>query len=333
MSTSGRATVLIINYNGRPDLEEMLTSLESQTSDRFDSVFVDNASEDDSLSFVRERFPRVRVWAHSRNLGYARAANLGVRRFNTEYTIFLNTDIRMDPRCVEEILRAADADPGIACVAAKMRLYYQPDHLNGVGGAMNYLGYTWDRGMFEPDRGQYDRVEDVIFACGGAALVRRRPFLEAGGYDEGFYMYHEDVDLCWRFWLLGYRVVTAPQAVVYHKFSRSTRDNRGMAWRELIGERNSIRSMVKNYELRNLFRALRDLIREPQPEARKRELWRHLRWNLLHLPASLYHRVRIQLRRKRRDAEMAHLIDPSPEVPIDTSGFTDSEIRTFSPPS
>lgn len=329
MPSAKRATLLMINYNGRPDLPELLTSLRAQTSTDFDPIFLDNASQDGSVDYVRTNFPEIQVWSQSENIGYARAANLGVVQFPTEYTIFLNTDIRLEPECIEEIIRTADADPRIACVAAKMRLFYQPEYLNGVGGGMNYLGYTWDRGMFEPDRGQYDRVEDVIFACGGAALVRRKPFLEVGGYDVGFYMYHEDVDLCWRFWLMGHRVVTAPQSVVYHKFSRSTRDNRGMAWRELIGERNSIRAMIKNYERATLVRSLRDLVRQPRLPERRREMQKNVRWNLWHLPSTLRHRFWIQHRRVVPDAALDHLIDPSPEVPVDTSGFDLSEIKSY----
>lgn len=324
-----KTTVLMINYNGRPDLPELLDSLRGQSTTDFHPVFLDNASQDGSVEFVRENYPEIPVWPQSQNLGYATAANLGVAEFQTPYAVFLNTDIRLDPRCIEEMVAVADSDPRIACVAAKMRLFYQPDVLNGVGGGMNYLGYTWDRGMFEPDHGQYDQVEDVIFACGGAALVRRDAFLEVGGYDVGFYMYHEDVDLCWRFWLYGYRVTTAPQSVVYHKFSRSTRDNRGMAWRELIGERNNVRAMIKNYEWGSLRRSLHDLIRQPRRPERRQEMWKNLRWNLIHLPETLRLRYRIQRSRRVSDAELAHLIDPSPEVPVDTSGFSLSEIKTF----
>jgi len=324
-----KATLLMINYNGRPDLEELLNSLAVQSTDDFEPIFLDNASQDGSVEFVREKFPWVKVWAQDTNLGYATAANIGTARFPTEYTIFLNTDIKMEPDCIEQLIAVADSDPRIACVAAKMRLFYQPDYLNGVGGAMNYLGYTWDRGMFELDEGQYDEVEDVIFACGGAALVRRSAFLDARGYDTGFYMYHEDVDLCWRFWLLGHRVVTAPQSVVYHKFSRSTRDNRGMTWRELIGERNNVRAMIKNYQTRTLIRSIRDLLRQPQKPERRKQMLRNLRWNVIHLPQTLWHRSFVQRRRRVTDAQLAHLIDPSPEVPVDTSGFTLGEIKSF----
>lgn len=320
-----RTTLVIINYNGFEDLPALFDSIRSQTTGDFHTIFIDNASSDASLAYMSSDQPDIEVWAQPTNLGYARAANMAVREIDSEYIVFLNTDIKLDPSCVEELVAVADSDTSIACAACKMRLYHQPRVLNGVGGGMNYLGYTWDRGMFEVDQGQYDQVEDVIFACGGAALVRKEPFLYARGYDAGFYMYHEDVDLCWRFWLLGYRVVTAPRSVVYHHFSHSTRDNRGMDWRELIGERNAMRSMIKNYEWKNLVRRLSDLMHVPQNPDRKRKQRQSLKWNLRKLPDTLLRRRWIQKRRLRSDAEIDHLIDPSPEVPIDIYGFVPSE--------
>lgn len=98
--------------------------------------------------------------------------------------------------------------------------------LNGFGGAMNRLGYTWDRGMFGTDRGQYDELEAVLSACSGVALFRKSAFLTAGGFDRRFFMYQEAVDLCCRFWLLGWQVITPPSARGLHESSGSTRKSR-----------------------------------------------------------------------------------------------------------
>lgn len=181
---------------------------------------------------------------------------------------------------------------------------------------MNYLGYTWDRGMFEEDQGQYDQSDEVLFASAGAALFRRPFFLEVGGFDQRFFMYHEDVDLCWRLWLLGSRVVTAPQAVVYHHFGASTRKTRGMRWRELMGERHNIRSLIKNYQRANLMRALCDLLLRPQPSGRKLQQAKNFLFNVAQLPDTLKQRHWIQSRRKRSDADLQHLIVQSKDVPI-----------------
>ena len=309
-------SVAVINYNGRHYLEELLGSLERQTRPPLETLLVDNASRDESLDFVRREFPRVRVLPQQRNLGFSRAANLAAETARGTWLALLNTDLRLEPDWLEELVAAAGTDPSIAAVSSKLRLYDQPHRLNGVGGCMNRLGYTWDRGMGEEDRGQYDRSREVLFACAGAALFHRSRFREAGGFDPRFFMYHEDVDLCWRLWLLGFRVVTAPGAVAYHHLSASTREDRGLLWREILGERHNIRALLKNYEGANLVRSLRDLLALRQPPRRKWAQLGNLVWNLRWLPETLRLRRRIQQRRRVTDGQLKRLIVQSRHVPI-----------------
>ncbi len=143
--------------------------------------------------------------------------------------MLLNTDIKAEPGWLAALLGVIGSHPGAAAVSSKMMLYDRPRILNGVGGCMNRLGYTWDRGMFEEDRGQYDRISEILFASAAAALFDRERFLEVGGFDESFFMYHEDVDLCWRLWLRGYEVLSAPDAVVHHHFGATTRQSRSLS--------------------------------------------------------------------------------------------------------
>jgi len=309
-------TAAIINYNGRRFLDELLLSLRAQTVHRFETLLIDNKSSDDSVAYVRNNYHWVRALPQPRNLGFAAAGNLACSSAQADYVALLNTDIKLDPDWLKSLVAPALADTSVAAVASKLRLYSDPARLNGVGGAMNYLGYTWDRGMFELDQGQLDAPEEVLFASAGAALFRRSAFLAAGGFDERFFMYHEDVDLCWRFWLSGSRVVTAPEAIAWHHFGGSTKEAKGLDWRELIGERNNIRALIKNYEPRNVRRALLHLLRLHQQPARKLAQLRNFAWNLRHLPETLGHRKRIQRQRVRSDAQLARLIVQSPNVPI-----------------
>ena len=309
-------TVIVINYNGRPFLNELLETLRGQTFPSFETLLIDNDSADRSAAYVRERFPWVRVVPQPANLGFSQAANRGADLSTSRYLGFLNPDVKLEPSWLEELVAVAERHEQVAAVASKMRFYDRPEVLNGVGGAMNYLGYTWDRGMNERDRGQYDRVEEVAFASAGAALFRRDAFCEEGGFDEKFFMYHEDVDLCWRLWMQGLRVLTAPRALVYHHWAGSTLQAGGLAWRERIGERNSIRSLIKNYELANLTRALLELGLRPQPWRRKWAQGRNFLWNLAHLGDTLRRRKRIQSRRRRSDASLQHLVVQSSHVPI-----------------
>ena len=311
-----KVSVIIINYNGLLYLHDLLQSLREQTCLSFETFLIDNASHDGSVSYVRNQFSWVKVFPQPTNVGFSRAGNLGAEQSEAEYLVFLNADIKLDPQWIEVMIGTVERDPSIAAVASKMRLYHQPDTLNGVGGAMNYLGYTWDRGMFEKDSGQYDQCQEVLFASAGAALFRRSHFVEVGGFDEKFFMYHEDVDLCWRLWMLGFRVVPAPRAVTFHHFGGSTVKARGMRWRELIGERNSIRSLLKNYELSNLRRALTGLLLLRQPPGRKYQQCKNFLWNLIQLPNTLRERSKIQKRRCRSDLQMQYLIVQSKDVPI-----------------
>jgi GT2 family glycosyltransferase len=308
--------VTIINFNGARFLEELLLSLTSQTYHRFEMLFIDNGSTDGSVEFIRSSYPQVEVVAHPDNQGFARAGNLAMRSSTHDFVALLNTDLKLGPAWLEQLATSMFSDESIAAVASKLRFYDRPNCLNGVGGAMNRLGYTWDRGMNQEDHGQLDQPAEVLFASAGAALFRRAAFQEAGGFDEKFFMYHEDVDLCWRFWLLGFRVITAPSAVVYHHFGGATKASKGMRWRELLGERNNMRSLLKNYELPNAVRAITRMMLLRQPASRKLAQIRNLLWNLANLPNTLHHRRDIQRRRIRSDNDLRDLIVQSNHVPV-----------------
>ncbi len=311
-----RVTVVIINYNGRQHLEELLSSLRGQTYTSFEAVLIDNGSSDGSVDFVKEFSPWVRLVPEETNLGFAKAANQGAELSDAEYLVFLNTDLKLAPEWLERMVEVADQDAQVVAVAPKMLLFRDPFRLNGVGGCMNALGYTWDRGMFEQDTGQYDQQAEVLFASAAAALFRRATFLETGGFDERFFMYHEDVDLGWRLWLSGYRIVTQPQSVVYHHFGATTASAKGMSWREILGERNNIRALIKNYSPSNLVWALWNLLLLRQPIRRKFSQLRNFGWNLRHLPESLRLRRQVQRKRVRSDGDLKALIVQSKDVPI-----------------
>ena len=310
------ATVAIINFNGRAFLEELLASLKAQSFSDFQLLFVDNGSSDGSVELVRKAAPEAEILANTRNLGFSKAGNLAARHARSPFLILLNTDVKTDPGWLEALVTVARENPEAAAVSSKMLLYDRPGILNGVGGCMNRLGYTWDRGMFEADRGQYDRVSEVLFASAGAALFDRRRFLEVGGFDERFFMYHEDVDLCWRLWLRGYRVLSAPAGVVHHHFGATTRQARSLSWRERLGERHCIRSLLKNYEVGNVLGALRGLLLLRQAPRRKLTQLHNMIWNLSVLPETMRLRRAIQGSRVRSDKEIGRLIEQRNDVPI-----------------
>lgn len=309
------ATLIIINYNGERYLHELFSSLRTQSLQSFSTLFIDNDSSDSSISTARALYPEAEVIPLEQNMGFAAAGNLGVQRSTTPFIAFLNTDLRLEACWLEELVQILESTQA-AAAAPKMLLHKDRGKLNGVGGAMNYLGYTWDRGMFEPDCGQFDQVEEVLFAPAAASLFRRERFEEVRGFDERFFMYHEDVDLGWRMRLFGFRILTAPKAIVLHHFGGSTQAEKGLAWRETLGERNAICSLIKNYERNSLSAALKDHLLLRQKLPRKLAQLRNFTWNLKELPETLAHRRFIQRNRVICDRELRSLIVQSKDVPI-----------------
>jgi len=310
------ASIIIINYNGRRYLEELFASIREQSLPPREVVLVDNASSDDSVEYAEQLYPGIRVIPFSRNRGFAAAANAGLEAGSCGAAALVNTDIRLDRFWLEQLLETMRSDEKIAAVAAKVMLYDRPRLINGVGGGMNRLGYTWDIGMFEEDRGQYDEPAEVIFAPASAALFRKSAVLGSGGFDESFFMYHEDVDLGWRLRLFGFRIVTCPAAVAFHHFGGTTRESKSMLWRELLGERNDMAALLKNYEWRNALSALAAMMSLRQSPARKWGQVRNLLWNLARLHSTLRKRRHIQKQRILTDDEIAGLIVQSRHVPI-----------------
>ena len=307
-------SVVIVNYNGAAHLPLCLESLRRQTAPPLEILVVDNNSSDGSRLIVK-RYTEALLVESGENLGFSRAANLGARAAKGEILALLNTDIELAPSFLEEGLRAM-REGAVAAAASKILFFESRNVINGVGGGMNYLGYAWDRGLNETDTGQYDRPEEVFFASGGACFLRRELFLELGGFDPRFFMYHEDVDFCWRARLRGYRVITCPGAVVYHKYGATTRRELGWRQRELLGERHNLRSLLKNYELAHALRAWAEILLLPLPWNRKWEQMKNFMINLLWLPDTLRHRRHVQVTRVISDSAIQPLILQSNVVPV-----------------
>jgi len=316
MPLNPQVSVIIVNFNGLGHLECCLDSLQRSDFKDFETLLVDNGSKDGSCEFVRQRYPWVQLLELGRNTGFAIANNVAAQKSQAPYLAFLNNDIEVDSAWLGRLVDAAGKNREVVAWASKMLMFDHRELLNGVGGAMNEVGYTFDLGMYERDSGQYDISQEVIFPSAGACLIRREAFIAAGGFDDRFFMYHEDVDLGWTLWLLGGRIVTVPSAVVYHKFGGTSKRTMGMARREHIGERNNIRALIKHYEWRNLLRALYRLLAQRQSPQRKWVLLRNMAWNVRQLPDTLRLRRRIQRFRKVTDQEMQRLFCPGVKVPV-----------------
>lgn len=245
---SGRAWVVVLNWQGASYIRDCLRSALDQTYEDGHVLVVDNASTDGSREIVRDEFPEAELLALPQNRHFARGTNAGFERALADpecaYAVALNNDTRVDPEWLEALVRAAQ-DPHVGSVASKMLLMDRPEVLNTAGFYITRDGAAVDRGWLQKDEGQFDRDVDVFGASGGAALYRREALETVGLYDADFVAYLEDVDLAWRIRLAGWEGRFAPNSVVYHKFSASS--SPASPWKTYVSERNRIWNLVMNY--------------------------------------------------------------------------------------
>lgn len=249
-------SVIVLNYNGLEYLAECCSSLSQldYPSDCVELVLADNASTDGSVEFVRDRFPHMRILSFDRNHGFCAGNNLAVSRVASEFVAFLNPDMRVEPHWLTGLVEALYNKPETVCASSKI-LNWDGSLMDFGGTLLQYLGHGRADGYGDPNLGAYDDLRYILAPCGGAMIIDRQVFLDTGGFDEDFVAYFEDVDLGWRLWILGYKVVFAPQAVCYHvhfgSFSRQPE-----AKIQHLYERNALYTIIKNYEERYLARVL-----------------------------------------------------------------------------
>ena len=244
-------SVIVLNYNGRRFLDGCLSSLASQTQTNFEVILVDNGSSDGSPEYVKSQYPWVRLVRNEENLGFAGGTNAGIRAAKGSCILTLNNDARADSRFIEELVRPL-ADPRVGVCAAKM--LFPDGRINSAGICVSRSGAAWDRGIFEPDQGQYDFPEEVFGACAGAALYRKEMLDEIGLFDEDFFLYLEDVDLAFRARLAGWKCVYVPgaRAVHYHGGTAGVGSDLAVYY----GNRNIVWYPVKDFPARLLVTSL-----------------------------------------------------------------------------
>lgn len=216
-----RVTVVIPNWNGMRHLPECIDALSAQTFNAFEIVLVDNASSDDSVAWVKEHFPFIRVIERKDNGGFAAAVNAGIVSSRCEYVALLNNDTAVDQGWLQALVHALDGHPIYDFAASKMSLYAQPQLLNAAGDVWSLRRMVAEcRGYLEPSS-QYNEMERVLGACAGAALYRRSLFAQVGLFDEDFFLMHEDTDFNLRCLIAGKRCLYVPNAMLRHKLGAS----------------------------------------------------------------------------------------------------------------
>lgn len=255
MAADPTVSLVVLNWNGRDFLAECLESLAAidYLGDRLELVLCDNGSDDGSIDLVRERFPGFRIVALDHNHGFAEGNDLAAAEATGDWVGFLNNDMVVPPTWLRDMLAPLDRDPDIACLASRI-MSRDGATIDFIGGGIDFLGHglQLDHGAM---RSEHDRARRLLFACGGAMLIRRELFLEVGGFDPSYFAFFEDVDLGWRLNLLGHDVWYTPQASALHRH-HGTAQRLGAHQLRTLSERNALFTIYKNYDDANLAAVL-----------------------------------------------------------------------------
>ena len=189
----------------------------------FRVIVADNGSSDDSLDYLRQTFPQIELITLKENYGFAKGYNEALKEVTAEYYMLLNSDVEVEPGWLQPMVDLLETEEKAAACQPKI-LAYKDKHLfeyaGGAGGWLDLFGYPFARGRIfdicEEDTGQFDKTEEVFWASGAAMLVKSEVYHQLKGFDEYFFAHQEEIDLCWRIHLAGYRIFCCPDARIYH---------------------------------------------------------------------------------------------------------------------
>jgi len=253
-------SVIIVTYNNHETVEKCLSSVLSNRYPRYEVVVVDNGSKDDTLDLVDRVVSCfgadkvVKVIRNQRNVGLYRACNIGASSCGGKYLAFLDSDAFVDCGWLFEPVEIMERDPSVGAVQSKILSWHDERVIDSAGGFLSHVYEPYRRGLAQQDVGQYDRRDFILYATGTGIVVRADVFMEVGGFDADFFFGMGDVDLGWRIWLRGYKVLFSPNSRVYHR----RRGSREKLARQavMIMEKNYLSTVIKNAPIGFLFRLL-----------------------------------------------------------------------------
>ena len=255
-----KVKIVILNWNGRAHLERFLPSVVAHSGEA-SVVVADNGSNDDSVLFLREHYPQVELLQLDQNYGFAEGYNRALSRIEADCYVLLNSDVEVEEGWLNPLVARLAADEKVAALAPKIISYERKsdfEYAGAAGGFIDCFGYPFCRGRIldtiEKDQGQYDTAREVFWASGACMVVRADLFHKLGGFDGDFFAHMEEIDLCWRMQLAGYRVMVEPRSRVFHLGGGTLPNN--SARKLYLNYRNNLSMLFKNLSRRSLLPVL-----------------------------------------------------------------------------
>jgi GT2 family glycosyltransferase len=251
---SSNIAIVILNWNGRKYLEKFLPSVLASISANTNIVIVDNGSTDDSISFLETKYPDIHIIRFTENYGFAKGYNEALKQVDADYYVILNSDVEVQTGWLQPMFALLESDSTIAACQPKILSFHNKkmfEYAGAAGGWLDKYGYPFSKGRIfdvcEEDNGQYDQCEPIFWASGAALFIRSSVFHQLKGFDEYFFAHQEEIDLCWRIQLAGYKIYSCPSSVVYHVGGGTL--PRGNSLKTYLNFRNNKIMMSKNLPL------------------------------------------------------------------------------------
>ncbi len=252
-----KVAVVILNWNGKSFLEKFLPNV-LKYSDDAQIIVADNQSTDDSVEFLKNKYPQVSIIINLSNDGFAQGYNLALKQVNAEYYVLLNSDVEVTENWLHPIIQLMDSNPKIAACQPKILDYNHKtkfEYAGAAGGFMDKYGYPFCRGrifnVLEEDKGQYNDAVEVFWSTGACMFVRAEAFWKVGGFDGDYFAHMEEIDVCWRMKNIGYQIYVEPKSVIYHVGGGTL--NKLSPKKTFLNFRNNLITLTKNAAPRFLF--------------------------------------------------------------------------------
>lgn len=255
-------SIVIINYNDKGHLKSCINSVLKTDYPSFEVIIVDDGSIDGSIDLVRQEFGgvlNISIISNRKNLGASAARNVGGQRAKGKYIAFLDSDTTVDLLWLKEAVTIMEHDSNIGAAQCKLLLASDKNKFDYAGDYLSPFGILVQRVKAgQVDNGSLDKIEEIFAVKSAGMIIRRDVFFATGMFDNDYFIYVEETDLCWRVWLTGHSVVFAPTSRVYHDFGSTPhgKPNRPKSLEKYHGPKNYLTTIIKNFGLLELFRVL-----------------------------------------------------------------------------
>ncbi|MBP6386641.1 MAG: glycosyltransferase family 2 protein [Pseudarcicella sp.] len=252
--------VVILNYNGQGFLDKFLPSVITNSLNA-QVIVADNASKDNSLALLMDKFPTVKIIQNTENYGFAGGYNHALKQVKAKYYVLLNSDVEVSPNWLKPMYDLLENNKNIAACQPKILAFHQPEdfeYAGAGGGFIDTLGYPFCRGRIfdtvEKDLNQYNDAQSVFWATGACLFIRSEVFHSLKGFDEDFFAHMEEIDLCWRIHSQGHEVYVCPQSIVYHVGGGTLQKSN--PFKTFLNFRNGLAMIYKNLPEKQLRRKI-----------------------------------------------------------------------------